>query len=314
MSTMTASSSNLLILFKDLSGSCEKVFHLLNDQDKEIALLVLRGRFFQININNHATEHNESKISNIKNDFQQIPDESGFDLNPSKVMKYSEDFKGDIPIFVNFTESLDSDQIKHLELKEITNEKYDIGAEMDKIWMKDDQGQTKTKYNVKKPTILSCNHCDYKTSKIYHYENHMRSTHQTSVFKCEICTFESRRRAHLKVHIKKVHPTTESSFICNQCEYTFETMENMKTHIESSHQRTVDQNEIDIMKKDLMPMSFAEAKIYLIKMQTIWQRMGLLESPLLKKELLEFGWEFQDMDKPPKCNEKGKTRLRGMFK
>ena len=52
-SIMAATSSNLLVLFKDLSGSFEKILQLLNLEDREIALLVLRGRFFQLNF---ATE------------------------------------------------------------------------------------------------------------------------------------------------------------------------------------------------------------------------------------------------------------------
>ena len=55
---MAATSSDLLVLFKDLSGSCEKIFQLLNLEDREIALLVLRGRFFQLNL---ATETNREE-------------------------------------------------------------------------------------------------------------------------------------------------------------------------------------------------------------------------------------------------------------
>ena len=77
---MPAYSADLMVLFKDLSRSFKTVFHLLGYQDKEVALVVLRGRFFHLNFNNLPNEHINSSL-----------DEPGVDLNSSNIVTYSED-------------------------------------------------------------------------------------------------------------------------------------------------------------------------------------------------------------------------------
>ena len=84
---MAATSSDLLVLFKDLSGSCEKIFQLLDLEDREIALLVLRGRFFQLNL---ATEAKREET--FKNMRGKRPLETQEDFDIKTANKHSKNY------------------------------------------------------------------------------------------------------------------------------------------------------------------------------------------------------------------------------
>ena len=116
----------------------------------------------------------------------------------------------------------------------------------------------------------------------------------------------------MKNHIKSKH---ELSYNCEICPFVCAQQYNLKQHMDSAHKpATPEASEIiSSMKTDLAPMSFAEAKAYLIGKIPLWDSMGLLGSPGLGEGLKQFGWELQGRG-TPRCNAEGKQRLREMFK
>ena len=131
---------------------------------------------------------------------------------------------------------------------------------------------------------IKCNQCSYKTEKETSMKNHIQSKHDLS-FNCEI-----------------------GPFVCGQ-------KHNLKQHMDSTHMTaTPEESEIiSSMRSDLAPLSFGEAKAYLLGKIPLWDSMGLLGSPGLGEGLALFGWELQGRG-TPRCTPEGKQSLREMFK
>ena len=116
----------------------------------------------------------------------------------------------------------------------------------------------------------------------------------------------------MKIHIQSKH---ELSYNCEICPFVCSQKHNLKQHMDSAHiTANPDESEmISSMKTDMAPLSFAEAKAYLVGKVPLWDSMGLLGSPGLGEGLAQFGWELQGRG-TPMCNAEGKQRLREMFK
>ena len=56
-------SPHLLSLFRDLSGTCEKIFQLLTPEHRVVATLVLKGRFPHLDLNEGTEKHRDTKES-----------------------------------------------------------------------------------------------------------------------------------------------------------------------------------------------------------------------------------------------------------
>ena len=330
---MVASSSDLLILFKDLSGSCEKIFHLLSQEDQEIALLVLRGRFSQNKLEIQVTEKEKITITKNKSEYEPNPskmkkfsgddvvvssviveEKSEYEPSPSKTMKFSEDDVVDSSVFVEAfgTAFLDDNKLNEESTNKKTNNDT-VSFETVPFTSKSIKPEMVSNQTKRKMQVFYCNRCNFQTFKSNSFHRH-KQTHEKIVYKCEMCIYESTSSEILMKHMKTSHGEPVP-LKCHLCDNHEENEEKLKEHMESQHQQKSDEEEeLDVLQTDLAPMNFAKAKQYLIAKLPVWQGMGIFESPLLKQTLLEFGWELHGLNKPPKCNDMGRARLKELFK
>lgn len=180
-----------------------------------------------------------------------------------------------------------------------------------------------------KSKSFDCEECDYSALNLKTLRQHMQKKHGTKYhfeFKCDVCPYEAKTERCVKVHKETAH---RSFFPCIKCGFkttqAFSLDEHIKTnhpikttqaealdeHIKTDH--PIELTEIEAVKIDIAPMSFIEAKKYILKKLPAWSEAGLLESSSLRAALLEFGWELEGLDRPPRCTEAGRARLKQMF-
>ena len=73
---------------------------------------------------------------------------------------------------------------------------------------------SKVKYeevNYETETFVSCELCEYKTTKVHYMEWHIESFHEFNVLSCHLCEFTSQFSNNIEDHIKYFH--SESSMM-----------------------------------------------------------------------------------------------------
>ena len=85
--------------------------------------------------------------------------------------------------------------------------------------------------NMKKS--FSCPQCDYKATKKYHLQTHIKSIHEGQTFACAQCDYRAKWKRYLQTHIKSVHEGQK--FKCTQCDYTVKKKTLLQKHKKSAH-------------------------------------------------------------------------------
>jgi len=346
-------SSSLLFLFKDLSGSLRRVFQLLSLEDQEVAVLVLKGRFPGMeeteNLIKLERKTAETDPSDVKTQLSRLPKHMEYSVDSSKPPKRS---KIDSPAshpqkrkasqgdpleeagseksmdIMDLYQSADKKEKELLSLGQNLDPGAEVGEmlpiEMDFIEseLKDvvKQIDVPSKISENKSKTFVCEECDYcalnRNTLRQHMqsEKHMQKKHGTKYnfeFRCDVCPYEAKTERCVKVHKETAHRSPYSQFSCVKCGFKTTKAEALDEHIKTDH--PIELTEIEAVKIDISPMSFIEAKKYLLKKVPVWSEAGLLESSGLRAALLEFGWELEGLDRPPRCTEAGRARLKQMF-
>ena len=118
---------------------------------------------------------------------------------------------------------------------------------------------------------------------------------ESKQFKCAQCTFKTTKGETLYKHIKSEHREPK---LANKGFGKFR------------GKKLVNASEI---KATMEPMSYAEAKSFLLKMVPKWKHSKKLMNEELKNAILELGWEFEGPNNHPVCNSSGRERLKEMF-
>jgi len=339
-------SSSLLFLFKDLSGSLRRVFQLLSLEDQEVAVLVLKGRFPGMeeteNLIKLERKTAETDPSDVKTQLSRLPKHMEYSVDSSKPPKRS---KIDSPAshpkkrkasqadpleeagseksmdIMDLYQSADKKEKELLSL----GQNLDPGAEVGEMLpLEMDFVESELKDVVKQidvPSQISenknkfdCEECDYWAQTLKTLKKHMLKEHGTKnhfEFRCDVCPYEAKTERCVKVHKETAHKSPYSQFSCVKCGFKTTQAESLDEHIKTDH--PIELTEIEAVKIDISPMSFIEAKKYLLKKVPVWSEAGLLESSGLRAALLEFGWELEGLDRPPRCTEAGRARLKQMF-
>ena len=81
---------------------------------------------------------------------------------------------------------------------------------------------------------FKCKMCEFKSGSKNTMNRH-KKTHQSEerVYPCDQCEYTSNNKHEIKTHVESVHE--KEVYACEQCEYKSLTNENLKTHIESVH-------------------------------------------------------------------------------
>ena len=81
-----------------------------------------------------------------------------------------------------------------------------------------------------------CDHCPYKTSRLYNFKRHVITNHSLRTFECEVCNMKFENKRLQTQHIFLEHATTSEKVPWLQCEYcSFKTV--YKTSLKHHHLR-----------------------------------------------------------------------------
>ena len=342
-------SSPILGLFKDLASSCQKCLHLLTGNEQEIAVLILKGFFPQLNDSNACED--ESKVQRVKSDiYDDILLQETNEESQIVVAIAAENFnEADLEDKVNEIENLvELDFFLKSENYNIT--KNQIGVSSEVIESPEDiktvlenksvtPSDDKTK-DVAKESGFKCDDCHFKTSRKRYLLDHKVTVHdfKPPLIKCNQCNFVTRREHRLKVHISMEHDGKRRK--CKLCSFTYKSDRESIKHVVTAHKdkgvtcsickkifarkslfdihmlnkHTCNVNsEIGKLKDKLDSMPYAQAKSYITKRKLLWSGSGNIPVEI-KNTLLTFGWELEGPDYLPVCNEFGRNRLKKMFR
>ena len=271
--------SPLLLLFRDLSGSCENVFNLLTlvkfikvfqviirenllkklyetkgsdsipcQDEKDIALLILRGRFPQLASSKDTnpwkdTNPRKSETISFKSqlmDHVAMEGPSNRDSSKIEDKPVSAANDNDKPIVQPIVGQFEVEaqnggkpppKLTKLSSKETSHS--DIVTEKSKQEeVKETKGETLKDWELlEMPKPFSCTHCDHKTFNSINMRRHLNSDH--SIFQCEICPFETKKTGQLKAHRNSTHMS--ALFKCHRCNYEATKKEMLESHIVSKH-------------------------------------------------------------------------------
>ena len=168
-----------------------------------------------------------------------------------------------------------------------------------------------------------CSECDFKTHGPSALRTHINVAHKGVMFNCDLCPFQSSHMNRLKQHKAGEHYGV--IFNCELCEFKSKVKESIHGHTYRVHKKSKQMKPEDFgnfngvvilnvnqIKEIIEPMSFGEAKKFLLKMVPKWKKSTLLTREL-QNTLLEFGWELQGPNKDPVCNVTGRERLKKIF-
>ena len=80
---------------------------------------------------------------------------------------------------------------------------------------------------------LSCNICDFSTTRPVNMRSHMRSEHKDIQY-CHLCNYSTSTTVNLKNHMALEHRMPE--LLCDECEFSTTNNAKMKSHKKSVHQ------------------------------------------------------------------------------
>ena len=116
---------------------------------------------------------------------------------------------------------------EELEEEEQTKENNEQNCELE---MEYENKEKIFAFSEKKMPRSQCEQCE----KYYiNLEQHIRYTHNKTLFTCPECSFKTKHKSSLTTHIKSIHRGIR--ILCNQCENTFATPGQLKLHDNSKH-------------------------------------------------------------------------------
>ena len=89
---------------------------------------------------------------------------------------------------------------------------------------------------------VSCEHCDYRTSRKANLKGHIKYAHEGSVnmLACDHCDYMTERKDVLRKHLTKIHGEVNlKNFSCEQCDYTASRNANLRGHIKNVHEGNI---------------------------------------------------------------------------
>ena len=91
-------------------------------------------------------------------------------------------------------------------------------------------------------SCFPCDKCDYKTSIVTEFENHMKENHKeeqpTGSFACSQCEYRTKNKKQYIEHKNTAHKETVP-FECNQCEYNSLKGEDFNEHMHKTHKSVI---------------------------------------------------------------------------
>ena len=79
----------------------------------------------------------------------------------------------------------------------------------------------------------SCDQCNYKATKLSHFQQHVKSIHDGIKYPCDQCNHQASNPSHLNRHKKSIHDGVR--YPCEQCNYKATQLISLKNHIKSKH-------------------------------------------------------------------------------
>jgi len=245
-----AGSPQLLLLFKDLTGSCEQLFQLLSEQDKDIALLILRGRFTQLYTEKEvkgrckklATPKSKAICSTIKGkDYEIEPKETNErllteDLNEAKKPEERTTYGSQTLEEATVVE-------RKLKLYESVENLVVVDIDIDIPMSEDLEPKPSKGFSnvethdskgaVPKRTKISarfqCDKCEYWTTANSSLRNHMQTIHPESRFRCQLCTFTSENTGDMEEYMEAKYLGAAS--VCDVCDFNYSYQESLREHM-----------------------------------------------------------------------------------
>jgi KRAB domain-containing zinc finger protein len=78
-------------------------------------------------------------------------------------------------------------------------------------------------------TVLQCTFCDYSTTSLSHFPNHVARHTREKTYKCDECDFKSHFKESIRKH-KNRHRGDDAKYLCDECDYKTQDSCNFKTH------------------------------------------------------------------------------------
>ena len=129
-------------------------------------------------------------------------------------------------------------------------------------------------------TLYKCGNC---------HQNFKELPHSCAVFKCDFCKEMFHFQDSLYLHLKSVHP--DKTIFCDFCAFTTYTKEDLKTHIEKSHQLTA-----------IVTFTPTESVLYQISDSTVQQMLSqVLYDAELSPTQSDINLDLIDQYMPWKC-------------
>jgi hypothetical protein len=186
---LAMAASELFGLFKDLSGSCERLFRLLGEEERQLALLLIRASFIQPDMDKPGLHD----VATSEVVMMESPEEPMEEVNVTTE-----------------TENISSEKLDGSQMIGNQNQTMLRRLECDKC-----DYQTFKKYNLKQhmknnhlsveSQLYQCETCKYQTKRPDELKQHMAIYHAQEILKCELCDYETTNSDNLKLHVDSKH-------------------------------------------------------------------------------------------------------------
>ena len=185
-------------------------------------------------------KENEVILSKINDINKSIKDLEAKEVESENFIEKLVNIEKKLEIFTNIREEIyTKDEVIESLTKKVTEMEGNLKIKDDLIndlvlRIKNVEDKQKSVEAAAKPIKkFKCKNCDFETHseiglKQHNSKKHTKQEDQRKKIGCAKCTFKANSTETLDVHIGKIHA---DNFNCGLCEKTFETKENLETHL-----------------------------------------------------------------------------------